>query len=79
MMVCDITSEQIGEVLDKQTPSMRNAYMKCLGAFFNHAIHQEWLVKNPIKKLKFAKLAIREVEVVPVPLIEKMHQRCVGE
>jgi integrase len=72
IMVCDITSEQIKEVVDKETPSMRNAYLKCVSAFFNLAVKREWLLKNPVQKLELAKLPIREVETVPVADIQKL-------
>jgi integrase len=71
-LVSDIRPEDLEAVLDRLSPSSRNAKMRRLRSVFNLCIRRGWLASNPIAKIDFSEIEAREVEVFPVKTIEKL-------
>jgi hypothetical protein len=58
------------KVLDKLKPSIRNAEKRYLRAVLNFGIKRGLLETNPVDRLDFADVAHKEVQVIPVDVVQ---------
>jgi integrase len=73
-LLCDLTSDDLEQVLNNFKPSVRNARMRRLRSVFNLAIRKKWMPagSSPIAEIDFADTEKREVQVYSPAEVERM-------
>ncbi|MEO7165921.1 MAG: tyrosine-type recombinase/integrase [Chthoniobacterales bacterium] len=59
-IACDVTSQDVEELLQATTPSVHNAFARYLRAAFNFGIRRGWCTENPVNRIEMRSLKHRK-------------------
>lgn len=71
-LACDVTVRELEAVLERFTPSVRDAFRRYARAIFNFGLRLDYVRENPAARLEACKPAKGETEVFAVHEVKKM-------
>jgi integrase len=75
-LASDISVRDLDAVLDGETTTVRNAFMRYMRAVFNWGLKRDYLAANPIEKMEFARVTKGETKIFDPATVQAILNDC---